>query len=53
MSAVDDRFFLIDAASGCKIPSDVPGHPYSFTLQEAKEWLEARGVGAGAGSRLS
>ena len=47
ISAVDDRFYLIDAASGGKIPSDVPGHPYSFTLREAMEWLEARGDRSG------
>ena len=38
----DDRFYLIDIASGGKIPSDAPGHPYSFTLLEVKAWLEGR-----------
>lgn len=41
MGPVDDRFYIFDAVSGAKMPSDVPGHPYSFTLEEAKAWLEA------------
>ena len=24
------------------MPSEVPGHEYSFTLEEAKEWLGSR-----------
>ena len=43
MGPADNRFYVIDVASGGKMPSDAPGHPYSFTLQEAKDWLEARG----------
>ena len=41
VGAAEDRFYVIDVASGAKLPSDVPGHPYSFTLKEAREWLEA------------
>ena len=36
------RFYLIDLESGGRMPSDVPGHEYSFTLDEAKEWLGTR-----------
>ena len=36
------RFYLIDVESGGRMPSGVPGHDYSFTLEEAKAWLAAR-----------
>ena len=36
------RFYIIEAGSGAKMASDVPGHEYSFTLEEAKAWLDAR-----------
>ena len=36
------RFYLIDVESGGRMPSEVPGHEYSFTLEEAKEWLGSR-----------
>jgi hypothetical protein len=36
------RFYLVDVGSGGKMPSDVSGHEYSFTLEEAKAWLAAR-----------
>lgn len=36
------RFYIIDVGSGGKMPSDVPGHDYSFTLEEAKAWLATR-----------
>ena len=42
VGAAEDRYYVIDVASGVKMPSDVLGHPYSFTLEEAKLWLEAR-----------
>ena len=42
VAAAEDRYYVIDVASGGKMPSDVAGHPYSFTLGEAKLWLEAR-----------
>ena len=35
------RFYLVDVGSGGKMPSDVSGHEYSFTLEEAKAWLAA------------
>ena len=37
------RFYLTDVGSGAKMPADVPGHDYSFTLEEAKAWLTSRG----------
>jgi hypothetical protein len=37
------RFYLIDVGSGGKMPSDVPGHEFSFALEEAKAWLATRG----------
>ena len=27
------RFYLTDVGSGAKMPADVPGHDYSFTLE--------------------
>ena len=36
------RFYLIDVESGGRMPSEVSGHEYSFTLEEAKEWLRTR-----------
>ena len=36
------RFYLIDVGSGGKMPSDVPGHEFSFALEEAKAWLVPR-----------
>ena len=43
LGAAEDRVYVIDVASGAKMPSDVPG-PYSFTLCEAQEWLEKAGA---------
>ncbi len=37
------RFYIIDVGSGGKMTSDVPAHGYSFSLEEAKLWLTARG----------
>ena len=37
------RFYLVDVGSGGRMSSDVPGHEYSFTLEEAKAWLTTRG----------
>ena len=36
------RFYIVDLESGGRMASDVPGHEYSFTLEEAKEWLGTR-----------
>ena len=41
VGAAEDRYY-VNVATGGKMPSDVAGHPYSFTLGEAKSWLEAR-----------
>jgi hypothetical protein len=45
MGPADDRYHIVDLASGGKMPSDAPGHPYSFTIDEAMAWLKARGGG--------
>ena len=37
------RFYIVDVGSGGRMSSDVPGHEYSFTLEEAKAWLANRG----------
>ena len=37
------RFYLVDVGSGGKMFSGVPGHEYSFTLEEVKAWFAARG----------
>jgi len=42
------RFYLIDVVSGGKMPSDIPGHDYSFTLEEVKNWLATRGDKSGS-----
>ena len=42
VGAAEDRYYVIDVASSGKMPSDVAGHPYSFTLGEANLWLAAR-----------
>ena len=49
--AAEDRYYVIDVASGGKMPSDAPGHPYSFSIGEAKEWLEAIQDGSKAGRK--
>ena len=36
------RFYIVAVDAGGRMPSDVPGHEYSFTLEEAKSWLAAR-----------
>jgi hypothetical protein len=36
------RFYLIDLGSGGRMPSNIPGHEYSFTLEEAEAWLATR-----------
>ena len=37
------RFYIIHVGSGGKMPSDAPGHEYSFTIEEAKAWLATHG----------
>ena len=36
------RFYIVDLESGGRMPSDVSGHEFSFSLEEAKAWLAAR-----------
>jgi hypothetical protein len=36
------RFSIIDLSSGGRIPSGVPDHQYSFSLEQAEEWLTSQ-----------
>ena len=36
------RFYIVDVAEGARIASDVPGAEYTFSLQEAEDWLAKR-----------
>ena len=36
------RFYIIDLASSGRMPSGVPDHDYSFSLEQAEEWLASR-----------
>ena len=36
------RFYIVDVGSGGRMSSDVPGHEYSFTLEEAKPGCQSR-----------
>ena len=36
------RFYIVDVGSQGRMPSGVPGHGYSFTLEQAEEWLVTR-----------
>ena len=33
------RFYIVDLASSARMPSGVPHHEYSFSLEEAEQWL--------------
>jgi hypothetical protein len=33
------RFSIVDLSSGGRMPSGVPDHEYSFSLEQAEEWL--------------
>jgi hypothetical protein len=35
------RFSIVDLASGGRMVSGVPEHEYSFSLEQAEEWLAA------------
>ena len=35
------RFSIVDLASGGRMASGVPEHEYSFSLEQAEEWLAA------------
>jgi hypothetical protein len=39
------RFYLVDVRSGGRMASGVPGHEFSFTLEEAEAWLATRDEG--------
>jgi len=39
------RFYIVDLASGGRMPSGVPDHEYSFSLEQAEDWLAARDDG--------
>ena len=36
------RFSIVDLASGGRMASGVPDHEYSFSLEQAELWLAAR-----------
>ncbi len=36
------RFCIINLESSGRMPSGVPDHEYSFSLQEAEQWLASR-----------
>jgi hypothetical protein len=40
------RFSIVDLASGGRVASGEPEHDYSFSLEQAEEWLAARDAGA-------
>jgi len=35
------RFSIVDLASGGRMASGVPDHEYSFSLEQAEQWLAA------------
>ena len=37
------RFSIVNLAEGARVASGVPGDEFSFSLQEAEEWLSKRG----------
>ena len=39
------RFYIVDLASGGRMPSGVLDHEYSFSLEQAEDWLAARDDG--------
>ena len=39
------RFSIVDLASGGRMASGVPEHGYSFSLEQAEEWLAGRDAG--------
>jgi hypothetical protein len=36
------RFSIVNLAEGSRVASGVPGDEFSFSLQEAEDWLSAR-----------
>ena len=37
------RFAIVNLAEGARVASGVPGDEFSFSLQEAEDWLSKRG----------
>ena len=37
------RFALVNKAEGSRVRSDIPGAEFTFTLQEAEDWLAKAG----------
>lgn len=33
------RFSIVKAGDGSRMPSEIPGDPFSFSLNEAETWL--------------
>ena len=33
------RFAIVKVAEGARMPSGIPGDPFSFSLEEAEAWL--------------
>ncbi|MDX2203354.1 MAG: hypothetical protein NW223_11445 [Hyphomicrobiaceae bacterium] len=33
------RFSIVNVAQGARVPSDIPGDAYSFSLDQAEAWL--------------
>jgi hypothetical protein len=36
------RFYIVDLASSGRMPSGVPHHEYTFSREEAEQWLALR-----------
>jgi hypothetical protein len=36
------RFYILNVAEGARIASDTPGAEFTFSLQEAEDWLAKR-----------
>ena len=36
------QFYIVNVAEGARIASDVPGAEYTFSLEEAEDWLAKR-----------
>ena len=39
------RFYIINLESSGRMPSGVPDHEYSFSLEQAEEWLASHDDG--------
>jgi hypothetical protein len=48
MGPVDDRYHILDLASGGKMPSDAPGHPTPLpSMKRRRGWKLAEGASSG------